>query len=247
MSITMFQPFFRLFNGGKVKFTIKTKSFGGLHEAAQNNPIRYTILKEIAENSFEMQGPQMKCTDYFNDVVARHKNPTESFEAYGFKNVITFEPDGGLWVLIEHITKGFEHNLTIINDQLKKDIGAIVMIAKDDIPSRCILYFPKELFCSTYVMSLFMWLLRLSNYGLTFTSWDDIWTNNSSPANGSEGLGKGPAIKKSAKERGFLVPEAYTKYWWFQGSTYNSEKNPKQGGTMMHNCGCAAWWQYMTT
>lgn len=223
-----------------MKFKITQKDFGYLNEANQTNPVRWTILKEVGENAFEAQSNPLKCTDYFNDVVSYFQNKRK-FSVYGFNNEVKFEDGGGLFVLVNNTKPNFEHNVVVINDQLKKDVGGIIEVCKDDSPNSLILYFPCQVFCNTYTMSLLMWVLRLSNYGLMFASWEDIFQNNASPANGAEKGSKSPALKQYALKNGFKVAEKFNTYWWFSGMKYNSVVTPETTGMTIHDCGCDTW------
>lgn len=222
-------------------FKIKRNSHANLNEVGQINAIRWQILKELGEGEFETQSQVMKCTDYFNDVVAKKVAGT-NFGVYGFDNTnIKFEADGGLFVEVTNLKDNFLDNLAIINEQLRKDLSCEVEFCKDDRAATLILHFPDAVLRSTYRVSLLCWVLRLSNYGVVFNKWEDIWTNLASPANTTEVHLKGPKVAPYAHKWGFKVQDKFQQYWWFSGAAFNSEKDPLAKGTIVHNCGCASW------
>lgn len=223
-----------------MKFKFNVKSFGPLNEVGQANPIRWTILRKDNPLEFTTLSQVMKCTDYFNDVVAYNHSGKE-FSVYGFTNNIKLQ-DGGLYVLAQHVQKEtFLHNLTLINDRLKKDLGCWVQVLEDDEPTQVVLFFPKEVMQTTYRVSTLLYLLRIGNYGVKAESWDSFFD----PKWNKEPAAKGPTFMTQAKTRGFKVPEAYSKFWYFSGAAWNSEANPTATGTLIHNCGCSTWWAYM--
>lgn len=227
-----------------MKFKIPPKVFGYLNEAPQTNNVRWTILKEVGENSFERQSNPLKCTDYFNDVVAFF-HTKKKFSVYGFTNDVKFEEHGGLFIHANNLAPNFEHNVAVINEQLRKDLGGVIEICKDDTPNELILYFPKEVFVNTYAMSLLMWVLRLSNYGIAFENWDDIWKSYTSPARQTEGGQKSPTLRNYAASHGFKVGEKFNKYWFFSGNNYNSSVD-SWTPMLVHDCGCNAWVAHMS-
>lgn len=222
-------------------FKIKVNEHAPLNEVGQVNAIRWQILKELGEGEFETQSQVMKCTDYFNDVVAKKVAGT-NFGVYGFDNTnIKFEADGGLFVQVTNIKTTFLENLAAINAQLRADLGCEVEFCKDDRKNALILHFPDAVLRTTYRVSLLCWVLRLSNYDVVFKKWEDIWKLPNSPANTVEGHLKGPRVAPYAAKHGFKVATDFDKYWWFSGLSYNSEKDPGAKGTVVHNCGCASW------
>jgi hypothetical protein len=213
------------------------------HESQQNNPIRWKLLYREGD-IFIAQAGWWKCKDFFNDVVAfgYQKVP---FSCYQFTNKVK-KNDEGYYVLVKYIQKPdtFLWNINLLNKKLEADLGCQLKVFAGDTADEYIILMPNEVWRSTYIISLLTWCLRAANYSTAFDTWED-WFGPQS-VRGREGA-MSHETKLYAKKHGFKVDEKFSKYWYYCGADYNSEKMPLATGTIIHNCGAQAWVSYMGT
>jgi hypothetical protein len=211
-------------------------------EVPQTNPLRWKTLYRNNDGSFFDQSGWVKCKDFYNDTVAFRKAGSV-FSIYGYENNIKMN-DEGIYFLLKYIKDkpSFFHNLEVVNKQLFDDLECVIA-ATDHEKDELVILIPNELWESTYRISMITMVVRLCNYGVKYESWEDMWKAGA-PSQQIE-----HAFTKDAKENalklGFKVPPQFTKYWYYAGPDYNSEKNPKQTGGIIHNNGVSNWSQFM--
>ena len=208
------------------------------NETPQVNPIRWKILYKDGENLTDQSG-WMKCKDFFNDLVAAKYG--RFFFVYGFDNQKIKWNEEGLYFLLKYISDKprFFHNLTTINERLVKDLGDnIEMKAWDNDKDEVVILIPSIIFTNTYYFSLLAMLIRVSNYDVQMSSWDDFF-NEMSPLVTKENAFNSQTMKIT-KAWGFVLPEKHLKHWWWYNEQYNSEAGETfQQPTSIHNNGCA--------
>lgn len=185
----------------------------------------------------------MKCKDFFNDVVAALHGKT--FCIYGFDSTKIKINEEGFYVLVNHVTnpESFFHNLNIINERLEKELECKVTWQK--VPRKThafMLLFPKEVFASTYYVSLLTLLIRWSNYEKSAEKWEDLFTIGTSHEVVSE---FGPITQEAAQyceEHGFKH-KAAEKYWYYAGKSWNSNVGVSSI-TLVHNNGVSKYVRY---
>lgn len=223
-------------------FNIKIKDNSTYAEEGQKNPIRWKTLLRMPDGSFTDQSGWIKCKDFYNDTVAYFKEGSV-FSIWGYKNTIQ-KNDEGVYFLLKFIQDkdSFFKNLDVVNKQLDKDLDCQVEYwnHKDD---EAIIIIPNALWESTYRISMITMVVRLCNYGVLYTCWDDLWAAKA-PVNTVEHSFTDDA-KNNAKTRGFLVPDAVKDFWWYCGPKYNSKVSPKQTGHTIHNNGVSNWSEFM--
>lgn len=145
-------------------------------EAGQRNPLRWTFLKKEDDGSFSKLHNELKCKDYFNDVVAAYKGVF--FSVYGFSNkdhAILY--DEGQYLLLKYIAipEVFSNNLEVINKELED--SNLPKITFDIQGTECLLFIPREFFESSYYISLLTYLIRISNSSFKCSSVDQLMSN----------------------------------------------------------------------
>ena len=208
-------------------------------EVGQINPLRWkTLFRENAE-VFSDQSGWIKCKDFYNDTVAYFKEGSV-FSIYSYQNVIK-KNDEGVYFLLNFVKDKalFTKNMEVVNERLKKDLDCQVGIIDIEEKEQLIILIPTALWETTYRISMITMVVRLCNYDFAYKTWEDLWSEDA-PANKVESAFSLDA-KKNALTLGFLVPEKFTKYWWYCNETYNSVTKPKTTGGTIHNCGCTTW------
>jgi hypothetical protein len=220
-------------------FKIEQKLTTTYAEVGQINPLRWkTLLRD--GDTFTDQSGWIKCKDFYNDTVAYFKAGT-IFNMYGYHNKIE-KNEEGVYFLLKYVkdVASFQANLSVINEQLLKDLGTIVSIVPyEGAGDEVVILIPNELWESTYRISMITFVIRLGNYGYKFTDWASLWDTNSPAYTQKEAFDDN--AKKNARELGFKVPDGFEKYWYYAGADHNSEKAPKQTGGIIHNNGCCSW------
>jgi hypothetical protein len=208
-------------------------------EVAQPNPLRWRIMYRD-KNVLSSQSSLIKCKDFFNDLVA-WKHGKRKFAIYGFKNDLKFNRYGIYFVLTKISNRDkFFANLDVLNQRLQQDLGTRVSYYKTlRGKDRAIIHIPNPLWQSTYHISLVSMLIRLCNYNYSYEKWEDFY-NPDAPMNTADGAFNDKA-KAFTKEHGFVLPEAYQKYWYFARYGFNSEKQPNASASVIHNNGCSDW------
>lgn len=214
-----------------------------LTQSPQNNPIRWEILKKVGEGKFNPQSTLFMCKDYFNDICWKRQRPGKDFSVYGF-NTSCYTPDPeGVYVRVHFINnqESFAKNVEVINESLGiQEIGWFLEYQPID-KTTGLLFFPDGMFTNTYHVSLITWMLRLGNYGDTFSCFDDFFAVAKKYSDCSSAWNYIPAILK----HGFNHPKIEY-YIYYYNDEYNSkqvDKNIKNfDGYTTHNAGVANWW-----
>jgi len=208
-------------------------------EIDQANPLRWRIMHRDKQTLTSQSG-LMKCKDFFNDVVAWRKS-NKKFGIYSFQNDIKFNR-AGVYFILSHIydKKMFLQNLSIVNERLKTDLN--VKISTYSYPkdsTRLIIHIPNALWESTYRISLVTMLIRVCNYNMVYTTWDEIFSKDAPMCTTEKAFN--PETIKFTQENGFILPEKFQKYWYFARFGWNSEAAKPITPTVIHNNGCTDW------
>lgn len=227
----------------KVKFVFNLKNNKTYAEVGQPNPLRWKTLFMEKDGSFTDQSGWVKCKDFYNDTVAFFKAGSV-FSIYGYENNIKKNKDGVYFLLRNiHDRDQFLHNIGVMNTQMEKDLGAQVVAWPQEAKDEMVVLLPNEVWESTYRISMVTMCVRLCNYGVKYDRWADFWTTNAPSHTIDHAFS--PAAIKNAKTLGFKVPDKFSKYWYYCGDDYNSEKKPAQTGGTIHNNGCTNWSMFM--
>jgi len=179
-------------------------------EIPQDNPIRWCIYHYNSDKeTFTAQTAWFKCKDFFNDVVCKY-NDVEG-PVYGMNTKSMKLNEYGVWIRLKNLHPAFYKNAIIVAEKFK--VTPTLAPFEDDA-SQCLTLFPRELFESTYKISLFTLLLRVANMKEEATCYEELLK-----------LSKEPLLTHSSFKRAPLeVPEKLKKYWCYMGKNYNSEE-----------------------
>jgi hypothetical protein len=209
-------------------------------ELSQPNPIRWTILLKKKGNLYREKTQKFRCREFFNDAVAKHHG--RFYTIYYFNNRLLPSFKNGMYVLVSSIgdMPTFLFNLKTLNEQLRKDLDVEITHETDaDELERLILHFPVELLANTYTISVVTMILRISNYGHQFPTWESFFTSYDVWRDGAESSWRG-RVRDAVKHMGFALPEKTHGMWWWAGNNYNSSKSSGTAG-VLHNNGACAW------
>ena len=215
-------------------------------EISQPNPMRWEILWKDEVGKFHPQSGKIKCKDFFNDLVSKIMGD-HTFMIYGFNSATTKINDEGVWFRLSNIDnpEQFMDNAEkAINVKLMEQTDNNVRLSLFKLPRKKVLVFiPKYLFTKTYLTSLVTYMLRLCNYGVPITSFEEALSDDNvayKTDNAIKGNGRQLALKWA-----FKVPERYAEFWYFSGPSYNSTKQPKpEYNGVIHNNGVMSWANY---
>ncbi len=207
-------------------------------EIGQPNPMRWRLMfKE--ENILSSQSGKIACKDFFNDVVA-WKYIKHAFNIYRFDNQVKFNEEG-MYILLTEIAdkKQFVDNIKkAINPQLKKDMGVKVTCFQQG-KGQVVVLLPHEVWQSTYHISVVSMMIRLCNYTVDYTCWEDFFKEDM-PINTIEEAFSS-AAKEFVEEKGFSLPEKFQGYWYFAKNGWNSKSDKGIIPTVIHNNGATDW------
>jgi hypothetical protein len=211
-------------------------------EVSQVNPMRWKTLFREDANTFTDQSGWIKCKDFYNDTVAFFRNGMK-FGIYGYINSIKKNTEG-VYFLLKGLKdkKSFLANLDVINKRLKKDLNC--SLSTTDVPDEAdqmVVLIPNECWESTYRISLVTMCIRLSNYGVTYQNWEDIWSDGA-PWVIDKVFDK--LVSAYVSKNGFTVPMEFSKYWYYSGSNHNSEQLT-HSNHIIHDCGVMTWLRAM--
>lgn len=201
-------------------------------EIYQANPIRWQLLHRKG-NTLTQQHHQIKCKDYFNDVVCKiHTGLT--FTKYGFNTapILVPEPGEEVYVQVHNLLSKFETNLVLLNTWLADKFAYPPLVFQDSV-----MIFPAVYFSNTHHVSLITLLVRMCNSntelvldGLASNTADDL-------------LWKKAVIKNVF----FKLPDTVKNYVWYCGKDYNSKTKTKVDyglPQLVHNNGFISWQSY---
>lgn len=231
------------FREDKMKFQIKnTAQESGYGEIPQVNPLRWVMLYRTGDDVFETQTTDIKCKDFFNDTLAFHKHG-KNFNMYGYA-ANKKKNEEGIYFLLKHIGDfaSFASNIEVLNKKLREQLKCELSFWQQS-EKEVVMLLPNPVWDSTWKLSLVTMLIRCCNYGYRYEQWDDFYRTDA-PLNQQE-RSFDIRAKANTQAWGFIVPEKYQKYWWFNGSEYNSEKYPEMIGGTIHNNGCVSWSMYL--
>lgn len=215
------------------------KTYG---EIAQSNPLRWIILYKEDDGSFTPQTGQIKCKDFFNDLVGKYYNT--SGQIYGFDTSTIKVNDDGVYFLLKNVkSEWFEKNLiSLVYPELEKAFKDCPLEVHKQDEDSYIVRFDRVLFNSTYYISLLSFLLRVSSMEYEHTSIEDVFKNPKNPCRTKEAGITDPT--GNIVKWGFNLPEAAKKYWFYSAPALNSETHKDIAKTyisLLHNNGIMTW------
>jgi len=210
----------------KVKFTAPTLRCN-YTESSQANPLRWVMLRQIAEDAYVNTTFEFKCKDYLNDFVINAHGVPE-FEIYGMKSTAgETDKDGGFTILLRNVTIPLINNVNnVINKEFGPVWGVNLTFITDDqldvqgldkVPS-VIVKISKEALVSTFRISLISLLIRQCNVDVTYESFDDLVRSR---AFQETSYIEGPYLRVLLEKR-YNFPEQ-EEYFWYSSPKYNSK------------------------
>ena len=197
-------------------------------EIDQPNPIRWEILYRD-NDTYHVQTGRMRCRDYFNDVVAKMNNFDRLVGVYGFDVRKVKVNQEGVYLRVTN-TKNFflENLLGPVREALLKDGFPPVEVVCSLSNTAQVLFLPKELWNSTYTISVVTGMIRCSNYNKllpAFEEWPntDVWS-----ADIFRNVARDPLKSHFWKLRSRPPKEGY---WYYYNEQHNSSK---LNGVCMH-------------
>lgn len=208
-----------------------------LSQSPQRNPICWTFVSRDKETLTQLAST-MRCKDYFNDVVALYKSG-KTFSQYGYNNSLAPMGRSGFYVMLDKVNKEvFLHNLKVLNVQILADTGKRILFStKFEQSDRVLIHIPKVLFESTYLISLATMLLRIGNYDVKFSSYEEFFAPHS-PMNLVENSFTVRAQALALKHR-FKTPKA--DYWLYYPGQTSPDGWQEASGDTIHNNGVSNW------
>jgi len=202
-------------------------------EATQPNTLRWQLYYK-GKTKFASQTHIIKCRDFFNDVVA--KKHGKEFCIYGFTNANLKFNKEGLYILLTNTTKDWLENATaVLSPEMEKTWGIPFTVSEH--PEGMLMLVPNQVLEHTYTMSLFTLILRLCNYNVKVSSFEDCFVPNGPlVTDNAVAFTRVPAILKNR----LLPPEPTRGYWWYYNNIYNSKKETQDIG-IVHNNGVSNW------
>lgn len=191
------------------------------------------------ENVLTSQSGKIACKDFFNDVVA-WKKIRHPFNIYRFDNKVNFN-DEGMYILLTNIadkTQFVKNIKNAINPQLEKDLDSKIVCYQQGKGS-VVVMLPHEVWQSTYHISVVSMTIRLCNYTVDYTCWEDFFKTDS-PINTVECSFK-ETTKQFVKEKGFSLPEKFKNFWYYARDGYTSESDKGIIPSVIHNNGATDW------
>jgi hypothetical protein len=214
-----------------------------LNEIPQHNPLRWTILYKRDYGSFDTQSIEIKCRDFFNDLVAA-KQAQHYFSIYGFKNENVEWNKEGLYFKLSYLydaAKVCQKIETSLNPKIEEQLGKEAVLKPIIIDTKSILLLiPNEFWESTYRISALTMLIRAINYAFESSSWDDLFKDTAALMSMEHSWMLDN--KKHIHKHGFLLPKGTENMWFFYGKECNStlEKDYWKSSSV-HNCGVSNW------
>lgn len=222
-----------------MKITLKSV---GIHyaEIPQPNPLRWYIVVPKGKDTYENMSGEIKCKDFFNDL-AYTIQTGESFTIYSF-NAGSYSPpkkDKPVYLAVKNTTPHFEANMKVLNQWLEKDQGFPAVGCEKSQEGLYLLTIPPIYWTKTYYTSLITLVIRLMNQNTPFTSFDEV-IKKTTFAVQDQNLWKQVVAKKWFFKD---LPKNLSKYIYYAGSAYNSEKPPAGYAlsTTVHNNGVIGW------
>ncbi len=208
------------------------------NQELQRNRLQWTILYKDGEDSFQKISGNFQCKDFFNDLVALKRG--RKFSVYGFNNeTITFNEEG-LYVLLDNIMdmESFSRNTGIFAAKAQEQLGVAPHFTEVDQHTAIVLI-PHKFFDLTYPISLLTWLIRISNYRVTFDSWGDIFKKAQTVGDLSHEIRDWyvAPVALHLPVWGFVPPPEVQACWFFADYNCNSTTQPGVSPSVIHNNG----------
>ena len=148
-------------------------------EVPQVNPLHWETLFKEADGSFTPTSYVFKCKDFLNDIVAAYHKVF--FTTYGFDNNKPLNEEG-VYFALSFTGKNLEHNLALVNDWCKEtnrdgNEWCVSILGKAP-KNKVIIFVPRWVFDSTYLISIVSWLIRISSHDIAHESLKAMVTYN---------------------------------------------------------------------
>jgi hypothetical protein len=222
-----------------MKITLKSL---GIHysEIPQPNPLRWYIVVPKDKQTFENVSGELKCKDFFNDL-AYTIQTGKDFTIYGF-NAGQYSPpkkDKPVYLAVKYTTNWFETNMKVLNKWLVEDQGFEPIGVDKSQEGLYLLTIPAIYWTKTYYTSLITLLIRLMNQEQEFKTFDEV-VKKTTFATQDQNLWKQVVAKGWFFKN---LPKALSKYVYYAGSAYNSEKpvDSYAISSTVHNNGVIGW------
>lgn len=214
-------------------YKIKSSLPYNLTESGQANPIRWTLVHKDGD-TLQPLAAEMKCKDYFNDIVAAKRGVF--FKQYGFDNKLWLQQPG-CDVLLTGLVD-YEKFTTAVAKVTHPDHPVVLEKILEDV---ALLHIPEYYFLNTYRISLLTYMIRLCNNNVGTSEFKGIETTLTSDL-AQQSAGLSSQGREFAIKHGWDVPDG-DKYWWRTSKTYNSDNNSITYGIgqIIHNCGVNGW------
>jgi hypothetical protein len=148
-------------------------------EVPQVNPLHWETLFKEEDGSFTPTSNLFKCKDFLNDIVAAYHKVF--FMTYGFDNNKPLNEEG-VYFALSNTGKNLEHNLALVNDWCKetnRDGNEWCVSILGKAPNKKeVIFVPRWVFDSTYLISIVSWLIRISSHDIAHKSLMDMATYN---------------------------------------------------------------------
>lgn len=179
-------------------------------EIPQANPIRWCLYHYDADKEeFTAQTDWFKCKDFFNDVVAKYHGVDGGVYGMNFRKITL--NDYGLWVRLKGLYPAFYDNVLLVAEKFQVTLNFAPF---EDDSAQCLTLFPRELFDSTYKISLFTLLVRVANMTTKCSSYEELIKQTNEPLTTDHRFKRAP----------FTVPDKLKDYWCYMGKKYNSKQ-----------------------
>lgn len=222
-----------------MKITLKNLSIH-YSEIPQPNPLRWYIVVPKGAATYENVSGELKCKDFFNDLAFTIQTGKD-FTIYGF-NAGNYSPpkkDQPVYLAVKNTTPYFETNMKVLNKWLEKDQGFPAIGCEKSQEGLYLLTIPPIYWTKTYYTSLITLVIRLMNQEEAFSSFDEV-IKKTTFAVQDQNLWKQVVAKKWFFKD---LPAKLSKYIYYAGSAYNSEKGVDNYALSqtVHNNGVISW------
>lgn len=207
-------------------------------ESPQSNPLRWTILYRVNEQTFQAQTIEFKCKDYFNECVALYHGDVLP-EIYGFVPADLKLNDEGVYVLLNNIADKacYEANVGSINN-LAAQYGMPPITLMPHNSKSYIALMPRKFFDSTWLTSLVTYLLRVANVKEVVA--DPSWKVHPTVTVDCPFRNQFDKVMN----QGFKTPCDVQSYY-YAGQKGNYKEKP-HASCLVHNNGVASWTNLLT-
>lgn len=222
-----------------MKFLNQPLSSSPYTETSQSNPLRYYFMYRVDGDNYLYTSGEFKCKDYFNEVVSSLRGVDTT--VYGMNYFGTKRNEGEVYVLLKNIVKRdvFLQNLAQINIKLVAEGFPEFTYNLHPDADKLMLCLPNGLFPNTYTVSLFWYLVRISNISMPITDWVNHPTRSIDRPFGN--------YHDRIMAGGFKPP--VEGFWYYAAGPTTAQdvetiqKTVSMASYYIHNNGCVGWVQ----